>query len=178
MLIRFHCLGFLTSKSIYFQINWSISLLLISDTTDQIVAVRLSELSKKGEQLDIGNIISEGLRKKFAIFGVLNKICNVYEHYEVDENIVFLALGVHKDFRKRGIGLKIQKAAIAMAVKFELGPILLKVEATSNFSKKIFEKLGFDNLEVLYDDHKENSAVVFKNMGDNKSVKLYGKIVG
>ena len=66
-----------------------------------------------------------------------------------------------------------------MVKNFELGPILLRVEATSNFSKKIFEKLEFDNLaEVIYDNYKENGEVVFKNMGDNRSVILYAKLLG
>ena len=39
--------------------------------------------------------------------------------------------------------------------------------------------LEFDNLaEVIYDNHKENGEVVFKNMGDNRSVILYAKLVG
>lgn len=160
-------------------INWNISLLLISDTTDQVVAVRISRISKKDDQFDISALSSEDLRKIFGITVAFNIICNVYDHYKVDDYINFLALGVHADYRRKGIGLKIQKAAVAMAKNFEVGPVLLRVEATSNFSKKIFEKLGFDTLgEILYEDHKENGEVVFKNMGDNKSVKLYGKIIG
>ena len=159
--------------------NWSISLLLVSDTTGQVVAVRISRIAQRTEKFDIDSIGSEGFRKILGITGELNKICNVYDHYKVDEYIGFLALGVHKDYRRQGIGLKIQKAAVAMAINFGVGPVLLKVEATSNFSKKIFEQLGFDTLgELLYENYKENGEVVFKNMGDNKSVKLYGKIVG
>ena len=54
----------------------------------------------------------------------------------------------------------------------------MKGEGTSNFSKRIYEMLGFDVLvEFMYEDHKENGKIVFKNTGDNKSIKLYGKVI-
>ena len=152
---------------------------MVSDTTDQIVAIRISHIAKRSEPWDIESIESDGLRKFLGLTVALNKLCNVYDHYNVDEYIGFFALGVHKHYRRQGIGLKIQKAAVAMVKNFEIGPILVKVEATSNFSKKIFEELGFDNLaEVFYENHKENGEVVFKNMGDHKSVILYARLVG
>ena len=162
-----------------FQVNQNVSLVLISDTSNQVVAVRVSFISKKNKQFDMVNIKSEGLLKIVGIIKELRSFCDVYEHYKVDECVSFIALGVHKDYRRKGIGLKVQKAAVTMAKNFDLGPILLKGEGTSNFSKKIYEKLGFDILaEVLYENHKENGEVVFRNMGDDKSIKLYGKVVG
>ena len=158
----------------------NVSLILVSDTTGQIVAVRVSNIGRKGHNLvDPENVKPEGLRKIFGLLGVLYSLCDVYEHYNVDEYFGFVALGVHKDYRRKGIGLKIQKAAVNMVKNFELGPIVLKGEGTSNFSKKIYEKLEFDILaEVIYEDYKENGEVVFRNMGDDKSIKLYGKVVG
>ena len=47
-----------------------------------------------------------------------------------------------------------------MVKNFELGPIALKVEGSSIFSKKIYEKRGFDILaEVMYENHIENGEV-------------------
>ena len=172
--------GFLITRLIFlFQIKQNVSLILISDTTGQIVAARVSNIGRKDKTFDPDTIPNEGLRKIFGLLGVLYSLCDAYEHYKVDEYFGFVALGVHKNYRRKGIGLKLQTAAVNLVKNFEMGPIVLKGEGTSNFSKKIYEKLRFDILaEIMYDNHKENGDVVFKNMGDNKSIKLYGKVVG
>ena len=143
------------------------------------MAARTYSIGKKDKKLDTANLKPEGLRKIFECLDVLYNKCDLYQYYKVDEYLGFVALGVHKDYRRRGIGLKVQKAAVNLIKSFELGPIVVKGEGTSNFSKRIYEKLEFDVLvELMYEDHKENGEIVFQNTGDNKSVKLYGKVIG
>lgn len=49
---------------------------------------------------------------------------------------------------------------------------------THNNSERIFEKIRFEILsEGCYENYKQNEEVVFKDMGNEKSVRLYGKFV-
>ena len=114
-----------------------------------------------------------------GIIRALYILYDVYEHYKVDEHFGFVAFGVQKDNRRRGIGLKIHNAAVNIAKNLELGLNVLEGKGSSNFSQKIYRKLEFDipaKVMFTYENHKKNGEVVFKNMGDDRSVRLYGKV--
>ena len=153
-------------------------LALVSDSTGEIVGVRANHIISKAVKLDKTHIKTEGIRKFINFIQYLDSLCSVFDHYNVEEVFHFLALGVHKDYRQRGIGTKMMKAAVTLVENLGLGNVIIKGDGTSNYSKRIFEKLGFDMLlEVKYEDYKENGDVVFKNMGEHKSFKVYGKKV-
>ena len=108
----------------------------------------------------------------------LKSLCNTLSHYDVKNAVHFLVLGVHKDYRRRGIGCKVMSAAVQLVKQLELGPVVVTGEGTSTYSQRIYEKLGFEtNAEVIYDEYQVNGELVFKNMGDQKSMRLYGKVV-
>ena len=154
--------------------------MLISDSTDEIVAIRVNSLGKKGTNFYPVDPSTkpEGMRKINGILQALRAKCDVYEQYNVTERMDFDALGVHRDHRRKGIGLKIMKAAIALVKNFGISPILIKGEASSNFSQKIYEKCNFDELgEILYNDYKEDGDVVFKMPEQQKSVKYYVRLI-
>ena len=154
------------------------SLVLVSDNTDEIVAIRVTRISKRVEDFDWNKLQSEGLKKVIGLVHALQIQCNIYEHYNVEEAIEFVSLGVHRDYRKKGIGLKIMRAAIALIKNMELNGVIVKGEGSSNYSQRIYEKVGFDtHAEVFYDDHKEDGEVVFKNMGEHKSTIQYALFV-
>ena len=158
------------------------SLILVSDTTDEIVAVRVNKISKKEEQhkenSDEEKTVSEGRRKLDQLGEAINSLINIYEHYNVDEVVEFMALAVHKDYRKRGIGLKIMKATLALIKNLDLGGVIVKGEGSGNFVNKIFEDAGFDFLEeVVYKDFKVNGEIVFKDMREHRAARAYAKFV-
>ena len=158
------------------------SLILVSDTTDEIVAVRVNKISKKEDQPnDLYNEakpVSEGRKKLDQLGEAINSLINVYEHYNVDEVVEFMALAVHKDYRRRGIGLKIMNATLALIKSLDLGGVIVKGEGSGNYVNKIFENAGFDFLaEVVYKDFKVNGEVVFKDMGEHRSARAFAKFI-
>ena len=187
------------------QVKENITLILVSDTTDEIVAVRVNKISKKDEhanetqhedkeyvnesnkenkehinetQNDKSKAVSEGRKKLEQLGEAINSLINVYEHYNVDEVIEFMALAVHKDFRQRGIGLKIMNATLALIKNLELGGVIVKGAGSGNYVNKIFEKAGFDFLgEVVYKDFKVDGELVFKDMGEHRATMAFAKFV-
>ena len=181
------------------------SLILISDTTGEIVAVRVNKISKNDEHAneaqnedkehineshkennehineihnDKGKPLSEGRKKLEQLGEAINSLINVYEHYNVEEVIEFMALAVHKDFRQKGIGLKIMNATLALIKNLELGGVIVKGEGSGNYVNKIFEKAGFDFLgEVVYKDFKVDGEIVFKDMGEHRAAMAFAKLV-
>ena len=158
------------------------SIILVSDTTDEIVAVRVNKISKKEEQTnELHNEdkpVSEGHKKLDQLGEAINSLINVYEHYNVDEVVEFMALAVHKDYRRRGIGLKIMNATLALIKSLDLGGVIVKGEGSGNYVNKIFENAGFDFLaEVVYKDFKVNGEVVFKDMGEHRSARAFAKSI-
>ena len=156
------------------------SLALISDATGEIVSCRVTHLANKTDKLfkDKDAIKSDKIKTILKFLMHLGSLCNKYDHYCVEEVVHFLALAVHKDYRRRGIAGKVMNAAVDLVRNLEVGPVVIAGEGTSNYTKRIYEKLGFDALaEIIYEEYKPNGEVVFKNMGEQTSTKLYGKVV-
>ena len=156
------------------------SLILISNTTQEIVGMMLIHINSKASNLraDISKLTDEGLKKINRIIRDIDALCDIYDHYNCTELIRFLAFGVHRNYRSRGIGTKVMKAAVLFVQNLGLGDVIIKGEGSSRDCQRCHEKLGFDLLaEIKYKDHKENGEVVFKTTGDQDSLRLYGKAV-
>lgn len=155
----------------------NMTLALVSDTTGEIVAVRVAHVAKAKPNEKVV-FKSNNLNKIFDLFGRLEDLCNPFHHFNVEEAVGFITLGVHRDYRQKGIGTIIMRAAVELVKNLGLGPVVIKGEGTSSYSQRIYEKLNFSVLsEVVYEEYKENGEIVFKNMGIHKSARLYGKVV-
>ena len=155
-----------------------LSICLVSSTTGEIIGGRVCSIENKHNTIDTTKFKSEALRKAVDMTYYFDSLCNIFDHYKVDEVIHFAKLAVHRNFRGKGIGTKLMKAAIAFVKNLQLGPLVIKGEGSSNFSQRIYERLGFDILaELKYGDYKVNGDVVVTNAGENKSEKLYGKVI-
>ena len=176
--------GLFTIDCLFFveQVIENMSLILVSDTTDEIIAVRVNKISKKVEQTnELHNEdkpVSEGRKKLDQLGEAIKSLVNVYEHYNVDEVVELMSLAVHKDYRRRGIGLKIMKATLALIKNLDLGGVIVKGEGSGNYVNKIFANAGFDFLgEIVYKDFKVNGKVVFKEMGEHRSTRVFAKFI-
>ena len=66
------------------------------------------------------------------------------------------------------------KREIDFVKDLEMGNVI-RGEGSSNFSQRIYEKLGFETLlEIQYEDYKQDGEFVFKNTGEHKPEKVYG----
>ena len=156
----------------------NLTIALVSDDTGEIVGGRILIIANNNDKIDTSKYKSETLKKLMDITYHFGTLCNMFEHYKVEEMIHFFGLGVHRDYRRKGIGTKLQKAAMAFVRNMGIGPVLIRGEASSNYSRMIYERLQFECLAtIVFAEYKVNGEVVLKNMEENKTYKLYGKVV-
>ena len=53
---------------------------------------------------------------------------------------------MHRDHRRKGLGLKLVLAATILVSSIDIGPCVIKGNVASNYFKGIFEKLDFENI--------------------------------
>ena len=157
----------------------NLSLALVSSSTREIIGLRVMRIGGKEDSFDHKKIKSDGTRKLFEFDEYKDEYLDVLSHYGVDEAFEFYGLSVHKDHRRKGIGLKLMQAALLFISSMNLGSVVVKGDCDSNFSKCIYERLGFDCLgEIMFDDYnKVKGEEVIADTGEHKSLKMYGKIV-
>ena len=121
---------------------------------------------------------SEKARQLMSFIAYKDTLVNVFDFYGVDELFSIFELAVHREHRQKGIGYKLMMAATVLASSLSGGPCVIKGNAVSNYSKRIFEKLGFDNIgEAKFEDYKVDGVNPMDNIGEHTSFKMYGKIL-
>ena len=153
----------------------NLSIALVSRDTREMIGGRVIKIARKHDQQDKSVTKSEQLRKFLSVFDELDRKCNIFEHYQVDEVLYFYGFVVHKDYRHRGIGEKLMRAALYFIRNLQLGGVVIKAGGSSNYSKRVFEKLGFEKLsELVYAEFKRGGKVVIANTAEHKSEIRYG----
>ena len=156
----------------------NLTIALVLDDTSEIIGGRILIIANKNDKIDTTKYKSEKFKTLMDLTYHFGTMCDMFVHYHVEDMIHFFGLGVHREYRRKGIALKLQKAAVEFVRNMDIGPVLIRGEASSNYSQRIYEKLQFECLAtIVFDEYKVNGEVVLKNMGENKTYKLYGKIV-
>lgn len=174
------CIGY-TADEEYDQLATMIhkdnlSLLLVSDKTNEIIACRTIGLGHRDEPYDLSELENEKLVTLSKFFTHKNEEMDIYKRFNTDTSIDFLVLGTHKDHRKQGIASKIFQAALLFSKELGLKPAFIHGDATGVYSQRIFEKSGFETLHTFkYDEYKVDDEIVFKDTGIHKSTKVYVK---
>lgn len=156
------------------QLVQNLSICMIDKDTREIMGVRLIGLMKKSDPHNyFSNIKYEPLRSLYEFLTHKDKEINFFERYGVDEAVHFFTLGVHKKYRRMGLGGRLLAAAVAMSR--ELGFKAIKGEGTSNFSQRIYEKQGFETLlEMPYDNYFYKGKPIRDGTGEHTMTKIYG----
>lgn len=151
-------------------LEYNLSVALVSSETREIIEGRIISVKNKNDTIDINSLKSELLMKYVDIMTELDRLTSIFEYFKVDDVIHFFGFGVHKKYRHRGIGEKLMRAAVFFYRNLELGDVVIKGEGTSNFSKRVFEKVGFEVLaEVVYADYKVDGKIVIHSTGEHKT---------
>ena len=166
-------------KAVYSDLQQNLSIALVSMDTDKIIGIRIIRVSKRGNMVDPNEETSEPVRKLLRFVAFYNEnLCDVFQHYDVDEVFSLFQLTVHRDYRQRGIGLKLLQAALVFISGLNIGPCVVRGNCTSNYSKQIYERCGFDTLgEIKFEDYRDNGVVVVKDTGEHKSFKMFGQVL-
>ena len=160
------------------DLRQNMSLALISEETDKMIGILILTVGRKGKiNLDEYKE-SEKAKQLMGFIAYKDTIVDVFEYYDVEELFSIYELAVHKDHRRNGLGLKLMQAATILAASMDIGPCVIKGNATTNYSKRIFEKLDFENIgEVKFEDYVVDGVQVLSSIGDATSFKMYGKIL-
>lgn len=159
------------------RFSGNLSLLLIDDVTNEIIGVRTIIITHKDTRtFETSDDMVEKVKTIYTFLTFLNKKMDVFAYFGVDTAIHFINLGIHKQYRNRGLASKLMEAAMSFCGQTGLSTPCIKVEATSLYSQKIFEKLGFEALNTVYfADYKVNDEVVFKNTEPTTKAVMYVK---
>ncbi|XP_060598336.1 uncharacterized protein LOC132752077 [Ruditapes philippinarum] len=152
----------------------NISICMISRDTDEVMGVRvMSTMRRTDPPLDLSSMKYESLRDLFEFLHQKDNEVKFFDRYSVDECVHFNTLGVHKNFRRMGLGGRLIGAAVALSR--ELGFKAITGEGTSNFSQRIYEKEGFETLAILpYDTYMYKGQPIINATGEHKMTKIYG----
>ena len=154
----------------------NLSIALVLSQTGELIGGRIIKVNNRQEnKLPISTFKSEAMKKFAYISTEADKRCNIFDHYNVEEVLHFCGIAVRRDFRQRGIGYKLMRAAVLFIRSLELGTVVIKGDGTSLHSQRLFEKTGFEKLsEVVYSEFKMDNEIVVQNTGENKSEIRYG----
>ena len=160
------------------NLKHNISVALVSSDSGDIIAGQVVTIGSKYNRFDKSKYHYE-LGMAFDVpTNHFDSIHNIYDHYKVDEIVHLWQLAVKTEYRQKGIGTKVISAVKEFVRHFGIGPVVLRVEGSSNYSQRIFEKLGFSLLaKVFYSEYTEHGKVIFANTGEHQSLKLYGLVV-
>ncbi|XP_052818383.1 arylalkylamine N-acetyltransferase 1-like [Mya arenaria] len=151
-----------------------LSVMMVDPESGDVMGIRSVRTMFKGDAFDLASIKDAAMRKEFEFIEAMNMEVNVFETYGIDELIQFLGLGVSAKYRRRGFGATLMQAGVKLASNLGIEPIYIKGEGSSNYSQRIYEKLGFKTLFTKkFEDYKVDGEVVFKNTGEHKNTKGY-----
>ena len=160
-------------KSILHQ---NLSLMFMNEEDGDPIAFLATRIARCDDKTDIEGIKDQPL-KEFIRYDIFcDQKADFFGHFNTKEAFHFYGLAVAPKYKHRGYARIIINTAIDMIRNFEISPVFVKVEGSSNFSKKIFEGAGMEVLsEVFYDDWEVDGKKPIQNTGIHKSMKNYGK---
>lgn len=99
-----------------------------------------------------------------------------FDRFETVLAFHFYALATNSKFRQRGLGSIIFNAALDMIKNFGLKRAYIKGEASSNYSRRIYERAGFEVLfEQFYSTYFTDRKTFFiPETGTHSSMTLFG----
>ena len=129
---------------------------------------------RRTDNIDLSKLTSKPLLDMLKFEKQKDDEIDFFNRFGVDEAMHFCVLGVHRDFRQKGIATKLFQASMALGV--ELGFKAVKVEASSGFTQKICDKEGFTTLwEIPYDECYYNGQPMRSKTLSHTVYKIAGK---
>ena len=159
-------------------IKENISIALVSSTTDKIIGLRLIGIEKKDDVFEPNECKLESMKRFLHFINYLASLFDLFNHFDVDEVFTLFGLSVHIDHRHKGLGHKLMQAALIFIKSLNVGPVVVKGDCSSSFSRRIYEKTGFELLrEVPYTEYKIDGEIAIKNTGQHNYMTRFAKTV-
>ncbi|KAM7431002.1 hypothetical protein ABFA07_018366 [Porites harrisoni] len=154
-------------------LKMNLSVCMMTRDTREIMGVQITGVKTKSDPPENFCPEEEPLKALLTLTTLQEKEVNVFERYEVDEVVDFLALAVKEKYRRMGVAGRLFAASVSMCR--ELGFKAIKGRGTSSYSHKLYDKQGFEPLSTLaLDTYYHNGQPVSEGTGGHTTRKLYG----
>ncbi|XP_053381170.1 uncharacterized protein LOC123552437 [Mercenaria mercenaria] len=155
------------------QLN--LSLMFLNDETGEPMAFQIIDIAQLDDKIELGAIQTPAYKELIRYCVYCDEQSDFFEHFGITETFHLLGLAVADKYKRRGIATQMVNAAIEMIRNFRSGPVCVKVEGSSIFSQKIFEKSNFEILfELPFATWEVDGQFPIQNTGIHKTVKAYG----
>jgi len=136
---------------------------------------RTTRITRRTDHIDLEKIKSEPLKLLLNFTTYADEQADFFNHFRVDEAFHFLGLACADKYKRKGVASKLFHAQITWIRSLGMKGVVIKGEASSNYSKLIFLR---ENFEVLYDlkfaGFKVNGEEIIKNTGEHTSMIVCG----
>lgn len=150
----------------------NLSIMAVSEDTNEVMGIRTCRVTKKNDVNDFSDVTYENVKDLWTFLCHRDNEMDLFNRFNLTEIFHFVNLGVHRKYRRRGLGYILLSAGVALAK--ELGFKAVKGEGTSNFSQRIYEKRGFETvLEIPYNQYKYKDGYLGERTGEHTSTKIY-----
>ncbi|XP_011299206.1 uncharacterized protein [Fopius arisanus] len=151
------------------------SRMLVTDD-GTIAGLALNGTTKSGEREEAVRRLADLDDQKFkTIFGLLYQVndkVDLFKKYNTDELFECRILSIDEEFRGRGLANILMSDSVEVARK--MGFKVMKADATSVYSQKVFEKHGFNTeAEIPYSEMDEN----IRPPSPHRALKLMVKVL-
>lgn len=148
---------------------------IAEDQNGTIAGVRLAKVRVPSDIEKPAEKPWSQLDKILEFLRVIAVNAEVFERYNVDKLLQSMLICVSRDFRGKGIGLKLYSENMELGKK--LGYKAYVCDCTSSFSARLCEKLGMECVAALdYSDClDDNGEQLFKPDSIHDKIRVYGK---
>ena len=154
------------------RLRQNVSIMAVEDKSNEIMGVFLCNVKKKSDKTDLASFSDESMREKFIFTSQKEPAYDIFARSGIDAVFYLGNVSVHNDYRQQGLGFILFESAVAFAKA--LGFKGITGEGTSNFSQKLFEKLGFETiLRLAYSDYKYKQRYLCERTGVHTAMKTY-----
>lgn len=121
------------------------------------------------------NAKDPGYKRLCAFNNYADSKVNFFDIYPVKECFYYCGLGVGETYRQQGLAEKMMRFALKFFSQLGINDIVIKGEGSSVYSKRVYEKCGFETLyDLPFTEYKVDGQIRFQNDGLNTSMKGYG----
>jgi len=142
-----------------------------------LVFFSLTRITRKTDRIDLEKIQSKPLKMLLTFTTYADEQADFFNHFGVDEAFQFWGLACADKYKHNGVASKLIHAQITWIQSLVMKWIVIKSEASSNYSKRIILSLP-ENVEVLYDlkfaGFKVNGEEILQNTGEHTSMIVCG----
>ena len=154
------------------RLRENVSIMVVADESNEIMGVFTSAVMRKSHKIDINSVTDESMRAMFTFASQKEPAFDIFARCGADVIFHLANLSVHNDYRRQGLGFILLESAVDFAKA--LGFKGITGEGTSNYSQKLFEKLGFETiLRLPYSEYKYKQRYLSERTGEHTCMKKY-----